>query len=132
MLPLNQFTAKARQDEDGTLEQLLSYYRGLGEADRRSLLDFAQFLCERSGHGDTEGEDQHATPSEPLPILRPAEESVVKAIQRLGETYPMLDKGTLLNETATLMAEHVLQGRSARAVIDDLEALFARHYQDWR
>jgi hypothetical protein len=38
----------------------------------------------------------------------------------------------MLNETSSLMAAHVLNGRPARDVIDDLEALFARHYDAYR
>jgi hypothetical protein len=30
------------------------------------------------------------------------------------------------------MSAHVLQGRAAEEVINELEALFARHYQDYR
>jgi hypothetical protein len=41
----------------------------------------------------------------------------------------MLDPGAMLNETSALMAAHVLQGRDAGAVIDDLERLFLAHYQ---
>jgi hypothetical protein len=40
----------------------------------------------------------------------------------------MLDRHLMLDETSTLMAGHVLRGRPARDVIDELEALFARHY----
>lgn len=65
----------------------------------------------------------------PAPIPRPAEESVVKAIQRLRATYPMLEAAKLLNDTSGFMAQHVMQGRPAEAVIDDLEAAFAQQYQ---
>jgi hypothetical protein len=64
--------------------------------------------------------------------LRPAEESVVAAIKRLRRTYPMLDGGSLLNETSALMAAHVLQGRPAAEVIDALEALFSARFDAYR
>jgi hypothetical protein len=35
----------------------------------------------------------------------------------------------MLNETSGLMTEHLMQGRPAPEVIDELEALFRRHYQ---
>jgi len=40
----------------------------------------------------------------------------------------MLDRAELLNETSSLMASHVLGGKDAHDVIDEIEALFARHY----
>ena len=41
----------------------------------------------------------------------------------------MLDRAKLLNETSVLVSQHVIHGRDAREVIDDLEALFRRHYE---
>lgn len=93
----------------------------LPEAQGRALLDYAEFLAAR--HGES------PPPAERLDIPRPASESVVKAIQRLGATYPMLDRSKMLNETSVLMAQHVMQGRDAVEVIDELEALFLRHYE---
>lgn len=69
---------------------------------------------------------------EPTPQPRPERESVIAAIRRLTLTYPMLDRGPMLHQTAALMSAHVLHGRSAAAVIDELEALFLRQYQDAR
>jgi hypothetical protein len=54
---------------------------------------------------------------------------VVKAIKRLSESYFMLDKDHMINETSALMAQHIMQGRAAAEVIDELEAVFSRHYQ---
>ncbi|MDH4134045.1 MAG: Crp/Fnr family transcriptional regulator [Gammaproteobacteria bacterium] len=93
----------------------------LPDAQAEALLDYAEFLVVR--HGGT------PPPSERLDIPRPASESVVKAIQRLGATYPMLDRSKMLNETSVLMAQHVMQGRDAVEVIDELEALFHRNYE---
>jgi hypothetical protein len=33
-------------------------------------------------------------------------------------------------EASQFMAQHALEGRAAREVIDDLEAVFARHYKE--
>lgn len=41
----------------------------------------------------------------------------------------MLDRSKLLNETSALMAQHVMQGRSAVEVIDELEVVFQTHYE---
>ena len=32
-------------------------------------------------------------------------------------------------EASQFVAQHALEGRAAREVIDDIEAVFARHYQ---
>ena len=118
---------------DRQSQRLLALFRALDEAGRRSLLDFAEFLSQRAGDAAEDGaaedgatEDGAVPP--PRDIPRPAEESVVRAIRRLAETYPMLDRGAMLNETSALMAQHVMQGRPAAEVIDELEALFRRHY----
>ncbi len=113
---------------DPQAERLLAVYRALDEAGRRSLLDFAEFLRQRAG-GEAEAAPAEAVAvPPPRDIPRPAGESVVRAIRRLAETYPMLDRGAMLNETSALMAQHVMQGRPAAEVIDELEALFRRHY----
>lgn len=41
----------------------------------------------------------------------------------------MLNADDLLNETSSLMAQFMVQGRAAEDVIDDLERVFAEHYQ---
>ena len=93
----------------------------LPETQATALLEYAEFLAAR-----------HSAPSpvtEPLVIPRPEKESVIKAIRRLGATYPMLDRGKILNETSVLMTQHVVHGRNAVEVIDELEILFRRHYE---
>jgi hypothetical protein len=108
--------------------RLVRSFRALAAAERDTLLAFAEFLVQR---GATTPEP-HRGPREPTPVLRPSTESVVAAIKRLSKAYAMLDRGPMLNETSALMSAHVLQGRPASEVIDDLEALFARHYRDYR
>lgn len=106
---------------DKTENRLLEILGGLPPEQAAQLLEYAEFLFQR-----------HAVPpeiSERRVIPRPTEESVVRAIQRLRETYPMLDPTKLLNETSVLMSQHVMQGRDAVAVIDELEILFRRHYE---
>jgi hypothetical protein len=113
-----------------TAEQrrLLDLYATLGERDRQTLLAFAEFLA---GRGDeaVPAEEPATEPAEPKLIPRPEEESVVAAIRRLSESYHMLDRALLLNETSSLMTAHVVRGRAAVEVIDDLEDLFAKHYR---
>ncbi len=108
--------------------RLAKLFQGLAPADRQTLLAFADFLAQRAQPPDT-GE---TAPREPRVMPRPATETVVGAIKRLSQTYDMLDRGPLLHETSALMSAHVLQGRGAALVIDELETLFARHYQEYR
>ena len=65
-----------------------------------------------------------------MAIPRPEKESVVGAMKRLRKTYPMIDPDRLLDEASGLMSAHLLGGRPAADVIDDLEALFERHFRE--
>ncbi len=113
--------------DSGTGRRLLRIFRSLAPEDRRTLMAFAEFLAARPG--DT----QPDTPAEPHPIPRPEHESVVGAVKRLSRSYYMLERdGAMLNETSSLMAAHVLHGRPAAEVIDELEALFARYFAEYR
>jgi predicted ATPase len=103
-------------------KQLLNLYRSLPKAARRNLLDFAQFLVERYP-------TEPKTVAEPLSIPRPEDESVIAAVKRLSATYPMLNKDTMLHETSALVAQHLIQGRNATEVIDELELIFLQRYQ---
>lgn len=115
-------------------EELLAVFRRLTPAAQGHVLAFAQFLHSRSGSGSGSGLPATAQPGsvneipEPVAIPRPAEESVVKAVKRLAQTYPMLDKSKMLTDTSALVMQHVVQGRDAAEVIDELEIVFQRHY----
>ncbi|MBI5461432.1 MAG: Crp/Fnr family transcriptional regulator [Gammaproteobacteria bacterium] len=110
--------------------QLVDLFRKLPAAEQASLVAFAEFLLGRSGAVPV----REPTPPEPVvipdpvPVPRPAQESVVKAVKRLAQTYPMLDKSKMLNDTSTLVMQHVIQGRDAVEVIDELEIVFERYY----
>lgn len=119
MLPLQQ---KSKAKSDQRLQELLSR---LPETERKTLLDFAEFLVERAGSTQPE------VPQQPLEIPRPAEESVVAAMKRLRQTYPMLDHSKMLHEASGLMAEHMMQGRPAPEVIDELQQMFLRHFEKY-
>jgi hypothetical protein len=106
---------------DRSEKRLLEILERLPDAQAQQLLEFAEFLFVRYG--------EEPVADEPLAIPRPESESVVRAIQRLRETYPMLDPAKLLNETSLLMTQHVMQGRQAGEVIDELEVLFRVHYE---
>ncbi len=104
-------------------KKLLRLFRQLGDARRAALLEYAEFLAGR------EEQRSEAIAAAPMPISRPGEETVVRAIQRLMSTYPMLDRGKLFADASTQMTKHILQGVPAAAVIDELEIIFRRHYE---
>lgn len=100
--------------------QLANLYDALSDTGREMLLEYAEFLVGR-----------HARPmstQKPLEIPRPESETVVAAIKRLVETYPMLERSALFNETSGLMAQHMMYARPAPEVINQLEVLFQQHY----
>ncbi len=108
--------------------RLLSLFDSLDGQDREMLLAFAEFLQGR--RTSTESDDEApAAAHQPKNIERPERESVVKAIKRLSETYYMLERERLLDQTSSLMMSHVLQGRDAVSVIDELEIVFSQHYE---
>jgi hypothetical protein len=106
-----------------SVTQLTAVYDQLSTDRKQSLSDFAQFLLQQQGDFITPTVSQT-----PLDILRPIEESVVAAIKRLAKTYPMLNREVLLHDASTLMTAHVMQGRAANDVIDELQVLFESAY----
>ena len=107
--------------------KLLKIYSELDEQGRQSLKDFGEFLLQRQG-SDVGPPEKNLPPKQ---IPRPEDESVVSAIKRLSESYFMLDKSLLFSDTSSLMTSHIMQGRPAGEVIDELEALFERTYQEY-
>lgn len=99
--------------------RLLRLYRRLDGASARSLMDFAEFLTTRAAAT----EPAPAPESQPLP--RPATESVPLAIKRLTRSYPVLARHALMPQVEHLLAQHMVDGRPAPEVIDELEALYA-------
>ena len=108
-------------------KRLTSIFRSLSASRQQALLDYAEFLAGKEG-----AEVAAAPPSEPLPIPRPEQENVVKAIQRLTQTYPMLDRNKIFHEASAQMTRHLIHGVPAVEAIDELERIFARQYQQHR
>nr|VFK12707.1 MAG: hypothetical protein BECKLFY1418C_GA0070996_100152 [Candidatus Kentron sp. LFY] len=110
-------------------KELIRLFSRLPDDEKRTLLAFAEFLV-----GRLDSETAQESDSIPVPLLipRPDNETVVAAIRRLSRSYPMLDKATMLNETSSLMAGHVLRGQPAPEVIDKLEAVFRGHYENMK
>lgn len=105
-------------------KRLLGLFRDLSEPRQQALLDYAEFLA-----GKENVEAASAPATEPLPIPRPEQENVVKAIQRLMQTYPMLERNRIFHEASAQMTRHLIHGVTAIDAIDELERIFARHYQ---
>lgn len=103
-------------------KQLLDLFERLAPEQQDRLIAFAEFLT------DNPAEVPGVTRA-PLVIPRPDGETVTMAIRRLVRTYPMLDRRRLMLEASQFMAQHALNGRPAVEVIDELEEIFARHYQ---
>lgn len=112
-------------------KRLTKILRKLPPEQTAALLDFAEYLLMRHGVSGLEAETTVGGVEipKPLEIPRPAEETVVKAVKRLRTTYPMLDPRRLLNQTSELMTQHIVQGREAVEVIEELEILFRTHYE---
>ena len=106
-------------------KQLLDLFERLAPEQQDGLIAFAEFL---GGSASPAA----GTASEPVAIPRPDGERVTMAIRRLVRSYPMLDRKRLMAEASQFMAQHALESRPAREVIDELEAVFARHYQKMR
>ncbi len=106
-------------------ERLSELFATLDPEGRRTLLALAEFLVAR---GAQERPIDDAAPELPRDLPRPDSESVVAALKRLRRSYPMLDSAPLLDAAARLVTAHVLHGRAADEVIDELETLFAEAY----
>ena len=110
--------------ENKKVNKINDIYDALPSESRKSLMDFAEFLFQRDGVTEP-------VATEKLGIPRPEKESVVAALKRLNETYPMIERKLVFHEASSLMTDHIMQGRDVIEVIDELESLFENHYQDF-
>ena len=115
-----------KQNLPADQRKLLRIFAGLDAQARSTLTAFAEFLAVRQTDAVAQEEQP---PAEPMVIPRPDEETVIGAIKRLSQSYHMLDRSALLTETSSLMTAHIVHGRRAEQVIDELEILFSQHYQ---
>ena len=110
---------KQRRELDALMSQL-------GDEHQRAVVDYATFLVQQYNI-----QTPVEAGLEPAAIARPEEESVIAAIKRLKETFYMLDTDSLLDETSSLMGQHILRGREASAVINELQSLFEAKYKKY-
>jgi hypothetical protein len=108
-------------------QRLLKLFNALDRGQQDTLIAFAEFLASRV---ESEvGLEPEALAINQIP--RPENESVIEAIKRLSATYPMLKSSKILSDSSELVSQHMLRGRNAREVIDDLEQVFRRHYEEY-
>ncbi|MCW8906263.1 MAG: hypothetical protein OQL28_03360 [Sedimenticola sp.] len=117
-----------KQRRSADREKLLECYNSLPREEKVTLLKFAQFLARQQGEDADLPEREEPVNLEPRPIPKPDNETVVGAIKRLSASYHMLEKSELLTETSSLMTAHIMHGRDADEVIEELEALFIRYH----
>ena len=111
--------------------KLLKIFKSLDTSNKETFIAFGEFLQSRAGGIITDGNNE-AMISEPVDISRPEGESVIKAIKRLSATYPMVDKENILHPISDLMTSHMISGRAAPDVIDDLQDVFLNEYKSLR
>lgn len=104
-------------------KDFLKKFRLLPEAQKQALADYAEFLCQRYA------EEPEPVPQQPLDIPRPQQETVIKAIQRLSKTYPMLDSKELFEKTSSYMMRNLMHGEDHDVLIDEMEVFFKERYQ---
>lgn len=105
--------------------QLLKLFSRLDVENQKHVVAFMEFLASKEQHNEPAKAAEEDLEIEP----RPDSESVIGAIKRLSRSYSMLNKDDMLHETSDLMTSHVIKGRPAEEVIDELEILFLKHYE---
>lgn len=102
-------------------KSLVDLFNSLDEERQSSLLDYAEFLQSKGGVVQQDI-------GEPVEIPKPENETVVGAIKRLKQTYPMIDSMEVFTVASNLMTDHMVKGRDAEEVINEIEALFELTY----
>ena len=113
-------------------DALLGLCEHLTASDLATVTRFAEFLLSERGVAPVRPADGVRAPMaipDPESIPRPENEKVVAAVKRLSKTYFMLDKKKMLGVTSDLVTQHIVQGRDAGAVIDELEDVFRQYYR---
>ena len=114
-------------------KKLLHFYRNMLDEDQHALLRYAEFLSVKKREQQSEQQTEVNVEIDKPELTSPKEnESVVGALKRLSESYPMLDKAKMLDQTSILMSDHLVRGRSKEDVIKEFESLFEAQYKKLR
>lgn len=105
-----------------TEKKLLQLYRDMTDDDQHALCRYAEFLSKQQ-------DEETFEVATPTLIPAKANESVVGALKRLSASYPMLDKAKMLDQTSTLMSDHLLRGKAKEEVIKEFDVLFEEEYK---
>ena len=101
---------------------LAELFNSLDRERQDSLFDYAEFLQSKGGTVKPEV-------GEPIEIPRPDSETVVGAIKRMKQSYPMIDSMEVFSVASSLMTDHMVKGRDAQEVINEIESLFEQTYK---
>jgi len=108
----------------------------LTEEQQRMVLAFARFLLHenerRAAEGGEGGDAPPPPPAEADVAPRPEGELPVHTLKRMKRGYPMLSGDKLLGRAAELMMRHHVAGDDRQEVVEQIEALFAAEYEQWR
>ncbi|MGB8436821.1 MAG: hypothetical protein WCE38_21450 [Burkholderiales bacterium] len=100
--------------------RLVAVLEQLDETGRRTLVEYAEFLVSR----------RKVQANPPIVAARPPGETVLQAIKRLNRSYSGLRRAALMQPVGELLSQHMVDGRAAEEVIEDLEALYARAHAE--
>ena len=117
-------------------KKMLYYFSVLGDEHKNIVMEFIEFLGSKYPNELPPAQpsvltDEQEKIIEPELTPRPETESVIAAIKRLSQGYPMLNKEKLFDKTSTLMTAHIMQGRDIVEVIDEIELVFKGHYEEY-
>lgn len=104
-------------------DSLIRLFEKLSSDNQQALLSYAEFLASRSDNKP----DRNL---KPVDIPRPESETVVGAIKRLKQTYPMIESMSIFSKASDLMMAHMVHGKGANEVIDEMEQLFETFYKE--
>jgi hypothetical protein len=103
--------------------EISKLYESLNDEAKRSLCDYVDFLSDRY-------EPVIVEIPEPADIPRPESETVVGAIKRLKAKYHMIESMAVFSKASSLMTQHMMNGRDAEEVINEMEVIFEQAYND--
>ncbi|MCK4951139.1 MAG: Crp/Fnr family transcriptional regulator [Gammaproteobacteria bacterium] len=116
-------------------KKLIQCFSALSDGHKELVLEFMEFLGSKYPNtsqfeSPVEVRNEPEKILEPILTPRPESESVIAAIKRLSQSYPMLNKENLFDKTSLLMTAHIMQGRDVVEVIDEIELVFKDQYED--